>query len=276
MHAQSLLENYLHELHLPMFLQNYQTVTQDATRADLSYERYLLALCEAEVQQGATHRINRMIAQAKFPFRKDLASFDFDLVQGVTKTRVLELAQGVYMSKAETIILMGTPGLGKTHIALGLGLAACQQGKRVRFHNVATLVTDLLVAAKELRSSRLLATFRKLDLLILDELGFLPVAQDGGQLLFQLCSDLHERVSIIVTTDLRFMDWNTIFHDERMTAAFLDRLTFKSHILEFVGESYRFRQRMAQEEAATNHEDDASFRCRAYHQTEIPPVRRCS
>jgi len=250
MHAQTVLESYLRELHLPTFAQNYQTVAQDASRSDLPYERYLLALCEAEIQQRTAHRVARMIAQARFPLRKDLAGFDFGVVQGVTKARMLELAQGGYMAKAETIILVGNPGLGKTHLALGLGMAACQQGKRVRFSTVASLVADLLAAAKELRSSRFMAPFRKLDLLILDELGFLPVAQDGGQLLFQLCSDLHERVSIIVTTNLRFGEWDTIFNNERMTAAFLDRLTFKSHILEFVGDSYRFRQRLHQEETA--------------------------
>ena len=121
MHSQSLLETYLKQLRLPTFLQNYQTVAQDAARTDLPYERYLLALCEAEIQQREVHRVVRAIAQARFPIRKDLASFDFSLVQGVTKQRVLELAQGGYIAKAETIILVGNPGLGKTHVALGLG-----------------------------------------------------------------------------------------------------------------------------------------------------------
>jgi DNA replication protein DnaC len=250
MHSQSLLETYLKQLRLPTFLQNYQAIAQDAARTDLPYERYLLALCEAEIQQREVHRVARAIAQARFPIRKDLASFDFSLVQGVTKARVLELAQGGYMAKAETIILVGNPGLGKTHLALGLGLAACQQGKRVRFYTAAALVNDLLLAAKELRSSRFLAQFHRLDVLILDELGFIPFSQEGGQALFQLCSELHERVSMVVTTNLRFGEWDTIFGNERMTAAFLDRLTYKSHILEFVGDSYRFRQRMQQEEAA--------------------------
>ena len=244
---QDILENYLHQFKLPTFAQNYQAFAQDASRADLSYEQYLLALCVAEAEQRDIHRVERSIAAAKFPLLKDLSNFDFSMVQNVPKQKVLELSQGAYLAKAETIILIGNPGLGKTHIATGLALSACKQGKRVRFYGVANLVNDLLSAQKDLRLSKFSARLAKLDLLVLDELGFVPFGKDGGQLLFQLCSDLYERVSIIVTTNLRIDDWNSIFSDERMTAALLDRLTHKAHILEFVGESYRFRQRLQQE-----------------------------
>jgi len=244
---QALLESYLHQFKLPMFAQNYQAFAQDALRTNLSYERYLLALCTAEAEQRDAHRIERCIAAAKFPLLKDLSNFDFSLVQNVSKQKVLELSQGGYMAKAETIILIGNPGLGKTHVATALALAACKQGKKVRFYGVASLVNDLLSAQKDLRLSKFSTKLVKLDVLVLDELGFVPFGKDGGQLLFQLCSDLYERVSIIVTTNLRFADWNQVFGDERMTAALLDRLTHKAHILEFVGESYRFRQRLQQE-----------------------------
>lgn len=248
MEHQAVLELYLKQLHLPTFLLNYQAYAQDATRTDLPYERYLLALCEAEMNQRDANRIERCIAQAKFPVVKDLASFDFNAAPTIPKMRVLELAQGGYMARAETIILIGNPGLGKTHIATGLALAACKQGKRVRFYTAASLVNDLLSAQKDLRLSKFTAYICKHELLVLDELGFIPFSKDSAQLLFQICSDLNERVSIIVTTNLRFADWNQIFGDERMTAALLDRLTHKAHILEFVGESYRFRQRLRQEE----------------------------
>ena len=242
MEHQTLLENYLRSLRLPTFAQNYQTFAQDATRSDLPYERYLFALCQAEMDQREANRVERAITNAKFPVLKELATFDFSVVQGISKTRILELAQCGYLTKKESVILIGNPGLGKTHIASGLALAACRQGKRVRFFGAASLVNDLLSAQKDLRLSKFTAQITKLDLVVLDELGFIPFTKDGAQLLFQLCSDLYERVSIIVTTNLRFGDWNSIFGEERMTAALLDRLTHKAHIIEVLGESYRFRQ----------------------------------
>ena len=254
MHHQTVLENYLRQFRLPTFAQNYQAFAQDATRSNLPYERYLLALCQAEAEQREANRIEKAIANAKFPVLKDLSSFDFTAVQNISKQKVLELAQGGYITQAENIILIGNPGLGKTHVATGLALAACRQGKRVRFFGAASLVNDLLAANHEFRMSKLTAQITKLDLVVLDELGFIPFTKEGSQLLFQLCSDLNERVSVIVTTNLRFGDWNTIFGDEKMTVALLDRLTHKGHILEFMGESYRFRQRMHMGEQATSTE----------------------
>jgi DNA replication protein DnaC len=203
MQHQALLENYLRQLRLTTFAQNYQTFAQDAARTNLSFERYLLALCQAEAEQRQANKIERAILNAKFPIVKELASFDFSLVQGITKTRVLELSQGGYVSRAENIILMGNPGLGKSHIATGLALAACRQGKKVRFFGVASLVNDMLAANRDLRLSRFIKPFTRLDLVVLDELGFLPFSKEGGQVLFELCSELHERVSIIITTNLR-------------------------------------------------------------------------
>lgn len=133
-------------------------------------------------------------------------------------------------------------------MATGLGMAACRQGKRVRFYGAGSVVNEMLLAQKELRLTRMLAHLRKLDVLILDELGFIPISCDGAHLLFQMCSDLYERVSIMVTTNLRFAEWNTVFGEERMTAALLDRLTHRAHMLDFIGESYRFRQRLQQDE----------------------------
>jgi DNA replication protein DnaC len=210
--------------------------------------QYLLALCEAEIAQRKVNRIERAIAAAKFPVIKDLSTFDFQQVGGGSHARVLDLAQGGYIGKAETILLIGNPGLGKTHVATGLGMAACRQGKRVRFYGAGSRVNEMLVAQKELRLTRMLAQLRKLDVLILDELGFIPISCDGAHLLFQMCSDLYERVAIIVTTNLRFADWNTVFGEERMMAALLDRLTHRAHMLDCVGESYRFRQRLQQDE----------------------------
>lgn len=241
---QALLEAHLRTLALPMFCEHYQTYAKDATRSGLSYERFLLALCEAEIHHREAVRIERAITAAKFPFLKELAAYDFSLVESLQKTRVLELAQGGYMERAENLLLLGTPGLGKTHLGIGLALAACRQGRRVRFYRTARLVDELAVAQHNLRLSHFVARFEKLDLLVLDELGFLPISREGAQLLFQLCSDLYERVSMIITSNLRFAEWNQIFGDEKMTTAFIDRLTHKGHILEFIGDSYRYTHRL--------------------------------
>jgi DNA replication protein DnaC len=248
MTQKALLEEYLGQLKLPTFVQNYEQYAQDASRGDSTHEQYLLALCEAEIAQRKVNRIERAISAARFPILKELSGFDFSQVGGVSKGRVLTLAQGGYIEQRETIILMGNPGLGKTHIATGLGMAAWRLGRRVRFYSAAGLVNELLVAQKELRRTSVLGQLRKLEVLILDEVGFIPFTKDGSHLLFQMCSELYEKVSIIITTNLRFADWNSVFGDERMTAALLDRLTHRAHLLEFVGESYRFRERLQKDE----------------------------
>jgi DNA replication protein DnaC len=252
---QALLENYLQALDLEAFHENYQAYAKDAMRSGLPYERFLLALCEAEISHRKAQRIERAIGAAKFPFVKELSTYDFAAVESIQKTHVLELAQGGYMERAENLLLVGAPGLGKTHLAIGLALAACRQNKRVRFYRTAKLVDELMVMQHNLRLSRFVAKFEKLDLLILDELGFFPVAKEGSQLLFQLVSDLYERVSIIITSNLRFSEWNHIFGDPVMTTAFIDRLTHKGYILEFTGESYRYRHRLSQ---ASLNEDSSS------------------
>ena len=196
MQQNALLESYLRQLKLPSFAQNYAAFAQDAARTDLSCERYLLALCEAELAQRDANRVERCTAQARLPVLKELSQFDWSCVQGVSKTRVFELAQGGYIAHAEPILMIGNPGLGKTHVATGLALAACRQGRRVRFYHVATLVNDLIVAQHELKLSRFLALLCKQEVLVLDEFGFIPFSREGANLLFQLCSALYERSAI--------------------------------------------------------------------------------
>src|SRR2546421_12583374 len=198
--------------------------------------------------QRGGNRVERCISQAKLPVLKELSQFDWSCMQGVSKTRVFELAQGGYITQAEPILMIGNPGLGKSHVATGLALAACRQGRRVRFYNVATLVNDLIVAQHELKLTRLLATLGKQELLVLDEFGFIPFSREGAHLLFQLCSALDERVAVIITSNLKFSDWKSVMGEEHLTAALLDRLTHRAHILEFLGESFRFRQRLQQAE----------------------------
>lgn len=247
---QAMLEACLRILKLPMFLEHYQAYAKDAARVGLSHERFLLALCEQEADHREAKKIEYAISQAKFPLLKEISAYDFSAIESISKTRILELASGGYMANAENILLLGNPGLGKTHLALGLALAACRQTKRVRFYKAAALVNDLHLAQSKLTLSNFTAKFVKLDLLVLDELGFIAVDQEGAELLFQLVSDLYERVSMIVTSNLRFQEWSSIFRSDKMTAAFIDRLTHRGHMLEFVGESYRYRYRLQQDEAA--------------------------
>lgn len=241
-----LLESHLKALRLPAFLKNYRKFADDATQASLPYDRYLLALTEQELSTRERNRIARYMKAARFPVMKELADFDFSAIPSLNKQRVLDLAQGHYIQKREPLLMVGNPGLGKTHVATGLALAACRQGCKVRFYNAAGLVNDLMQAQDEHRLAKLLASIIKHDLVVLDELGFIPFTATGSHLIFQFCSTLYERVAMIVTTNLRFADWTQVFGDERLTAALLDRLTHRAHILEFVGESYRFREHLEQ------------------------------
>jgi DNA replication protein DnaC len=247
MESNMLLDTYLKDLRLPTFQHNYRKFAEEAARANHGYDRFLLALAEQEVAQRERNRIARRIKAARFPVLKELADFDFSCISSPNKQRVLELARGSYIQKAEPIILVGNPGLGKTHVVTGLALAACRQGCKVRFYNAAALVNELILAQDEHRLPKLLTTALRHHVIVLDELGFIPFSPTGAQLMFQFCSTLYERVAMLVTTNLRFADWTQVFGDERLTAALLDRLTHKAHILEFVGESFRFRERMQRE-----------------------------
>jgi len=247
MERHTLLETDLKHLKLPTFVQNYRKFAEDATKANQGYEAFLLALAEQEVAQREANRQRQCIKAARLPLLKELADFDFSCVPSLNKQHVLDLARGNYLPKAEPILMVGNPGLGKTHVAISLALAACRQGQRVRFYTAAGLVNELIQAQDEHRLPRLLNAALKQNLIVLDELGFIPFSPIGAQLIFQFCSSLYERVALIVTTNLKFADWPQVFGDERLTAALLDRLTHRANILEFTGESFRFRQRMQRE-----------------------------
>jgi len=249
MDANLLLESHLKSLRLAAFRQQYRQIADDAARNNLSYDAYLLALAEQEVSQRYLNTQRQRIKAARFPVLKELADFDFSAIPQLNKQRILDLARGEYIAKKEPVIFVGNPGLGKTHLCIGLALVACRQCHRVRFYNAAALVNELSAAQEQQRLPKFLATTLKQDLIVLDELGYIPFSATGAQLLFQFCSTLHERVPLLVTTNLKFADWTQVFGSEQLTAALLDRLTCRAHILEFIGESFRFRQRLAQEMA---------------------------
>lgn len=243
------LESYLKKLYLSTFIRYHEAYAAEAAQSNQSYTRYLLALAEQEVLAREARRRQRRLKEAKIPVVKELSTFDFEKIPELNQQQIRRLVTGEYIDKAEPVILIGNPGLGKTHIATALAIEATRQMHRVRFYNTAALVNELIKAQDEGRVTPFINKALNHKLIVIDELGFIPFSSTGAQLMFQLCSTLYERVAVVVTTNLKFADWTQVFGDERLTVALLDRLTHKAHIIEFVGESYRFRERQQQQES---------------------------
>jgi DNA replication protein DnaC len=250
MTSELLIRHHLKRLRLPTMSRHYQKLAQEAAEGNQPYEEYLLKLLEMEVAQREENAQKRRITQAHFPYLRTLDQFDFSAIPSVNKAKVLELAKGDYLARKENVILMGNMGTGKTHTSISLGLLACRQRKRVRFYTATGLINDLLEAQEDHSLSKRVAQLHKLDLLILDEVGFVPFTPEGARLLFQMCAERYLRGSLLITTNLEFARWVEVFGDERLTAALLDRLTHHCHILEFNGDSYRFKESLREKEAA--------------------------
>lgn len=243
-----LIKSHLKRLRLPYIAQNYSRLAKEAAAHNQPYQDYLLALLEGEVLQREENTQTLRLAKAHFPVFKTLDSFDFSTLPSLNKALVLELSRGNYIDKRENIIFIGSYGTGKTHLAISLGVCACRQGKRVRFFPAINLSNELLEAQSQLRLSKLEASLARYDLIILDELGFIPFSKEGAEALFSFCASRYERGSLIITTNLEFARWKEIFGDEALTGALLDRLTHHCHILEMNGESYRFRESLKRKE----------------------------
>lgn len=225
-------------------MRNHASFAEAALKRHQPHQKYLLELASHELDQRERNRHVQRIRAARFPVLRELTDFDFGTVPSLQKQAVLELAHGDYIARTEPVLLIGNPGLGKTHCAIGLALCACRQSHRVRFYNAATLVNELINQQEKHTIERFIDGALRHQLIVLDEFGFIPFSQAGANLLFQFCSALHDRVSLILTSNLKFTDWTQILGNQTMTAALLDRLTHRAHILEFSGtESYRLKQR---------------------------------
>ena len=223
-------------------LAEYAKLAREAAAADENYEEYLLRLTDLEVAQRSANALTARIKAAGFPVLKDLDTYDFSAMPSVPKAKIVELARGEWIEQKFNLCLLGNAGTGKTHLAIALGQAACRCGKRVRFFTAAALVNALEEAQKQYRLERFLSQLDRTDVLLIDELGYLSFSRSGAELLFQIFAERYERASILVTSNLAFSDWGSIFQGERMTAALLDRFTHRCHIFEINGESYRFRE----------------------------------
>ena len=237
-----LLEHHLKELKLPTFLREYDKVASRCAAEGVDHPDYLLRLSELELIDRHHRMVDRRIKAARFPTTKSLDTFDFLAIPSLNKPLVLELARCEYIDRNENVIAVGNSGTGKTHVALGLALAACQRGLSVGFTTAAALVQKLIEARDKRRLLNIQKKLSRLKLLIIDELGFVPLSKTGAELLFEVFSQRYERGSVLVTSNLPFDEWTEVFGSERLTGALLDRLTHRVHILEMNGESYRLKQ----------------------------------
>ncbi|MCY2928050.1 MAG: IS21-like element helper ATPase IstB, partial [Planctomycetota bacterium] len=223
--ATVLLEHHLKRLKLPTILREYASVAAVCGRENQSFETFLLRLCERELLERQQRATERRIKAAAFPTLKTVDSFDFAQQAGIKEALIRELLVGEFIDRRENVLLIGNSGTGKTHLATALGLAACHEGRAVRFFGVTGLVTQLLEAREDRRLERMLKLLGRQDLLILDELGYVPFTKAGSELLFEVVSRAYERQSLIITTNLPFEQWAEVCGSERLTGAMLDRLT---------------------------------------------------
>ncbi len=251
-----LLGHHLRQLKLPTFLREYEKVAAEAAREGLDYVRFLLRLAELELIDRERRMVERRIRGAHFPAVKSFDTFDFTAIPSLNKPLTLELARCEYVVARDNIIALGNSGTGKTHVCLALGLAACQRGLSVSFMTAASLVHQLMEARDEKRLLKLQAQLAAVKLLIVDELGYVPLSQTGAELLFEVFSQRHEHGSTIVTSNLPFDEWTSVFGNQRLTGALLDRLTHHVHILELNGESYRHKQSKARRRPEPQHAEE--------------------
>jgi DNA replication protein DnaC len=237
-------------LHLPGALECYRQLAAELAVPETAL-RLLEGTLAAEMASRAQHRYDRNLRAARLPVVKELAAFDYTVIPSVSRARVEELASGKFIAAHETVILVGNPGTGKSHVLSALCLEAVRQGYRARFLTATALVNELLLARQELRVPKLLKQYGAFDLMAVDELGYVPFSREAAQLLFEFFADRYERRATALTTNLPFAQWAQVFGDETMTVALLDRLTHRSHVLMFNGDSYRAKESRRRGESRT-------------------------
>ena len=235
-------------LKLPAFGEDYESLARQARDGGWDYEEYLRELLEAELRSREQRTAQRRLREARFPDIKTLDEIDWQALKGISRPKISELASCEYLDRAEDIVLAGAIGTGKTHLAISLGVEAARRRYKVAFSRASDLVRGLREARDEMVLSKLYRRYQRVDLLIVDELGFVPFERAEGELLFDLLSERHERHSTIVTTNLSFGEWSQVFRDEKLTTALLDRLSHHSHILTTTGSSFRTSKRKKSQE----------------------------
>ena len=239
------LQENLKQLRLSTMLKELDTSIRQAREVGSDYTDFLLELTSTELQIRSENRLKRRMREAKFPLIKTLENFNSESAVGLDLRLLREMATGDYIKNHRNIIFMGRSGTGKSHLATALGIEACRQNIRTRFVSCYGLINELIEAREEHVLQRLLARYCRYELLILDELGYIPFSKEGSELLFQILAERHEKGSVIVTTNLGFADWSQVFGDPIMTGALLDRLTHRAHIIPCDWNSYRLKQSLA-------------------------------
>lgn len=238
----SAIKQHCTRLRLPTVGGQCARLAEQAQRERQTYLGYLEALLLAELDERERHTIERRLKDAHLPRVKTLDEFDFRLTPSLSASHLRELAEGGYLERAEPVIFLGECGTGKTHLLTGLCVAACRQKRRVRFVTAAALVNELVEAKQQLQLQRALARWARYELLAIDEVGYVPLAEAGAELLFQVIAERAERAAVILTTNLPFSEWTQVIPNARLCKALLDRITDRAHILETGTESYRFRR----------------------------------
>jgi len=238
------VRQYCKVVRTPAMAANFVSLAEQAVKENRTHIGDLEALLALECEERDRHAIANRIRDSQLPRMKTLEEFDFAQAPQIPAAKIRELAEGGYIERNEPVVLIGECGTGKSHLATGLCLAACRQKRRVRFTTAAALVNELVEAKQNNQVRRMMARWQKYELIALDEVGYVPLADVGAEFLFQVVSERAERAALIVTTNLPFSEWTTVFPNPRLCKALLDRVTDRAHIIETGTESFRFRRTM--------------------------------